>query len=648
MPQEKSAREFPSQDSSQQIAYLQGPGIFKSAEGPDGPDGYSNPNVTASLSDGTSKISLKKDVPNKTANIAVVRGHGSVKYRNQETPDGRSKEISEIDVCEETSDIVEILLEMQKKTGATTLIALGCYIGGAREAIMNNAHKFAVGTKFVMPGSSSNATIIESNNKFIEDLFDQTLDNPDFTIESFIALQSVTSAESLLCMAVENDYSVSSTKFLSPKNPDESLLEDELNDSLVEYFSEDPTFYHEDGIESKTHQNSHMVIMSGDPQKSSFLSNLLDAREAAVSELKENEDFEDYKKSLIEVIGSRNKTDRIEALITKIDPENDGEIFRLAQATKSQLLAKGTNFQNSDGNTMLHKAAETAKVKTVAELLAKTDINIDIKNNNGETALLHAVRDGNLKITSLLLAAKADPNIKNNNNLSPFFIAALQGNSDILSTLLKGDIKIPQKDINVAFLVAASKGHLQSVSVFLDHGINHDITNLALINAANAADLKTMSSLLNAGANPNIKGKDGKSVIDIDLNKEADKTLLQEVKMKIEKASAIFSAKAAISKNVMPKEEQKESQKNSAKASQKSANNDESKTASEKKEKASTQLPTKAPVSHSSSRASSANNSTRTSSANHKTKRDSGDSHTARVTSARKAREEKGSTGLAR
>ena len=110
------------------------------------------------------------------------------------------------------------------------------------------------------------------------------------------------------------------------------------------------------------------------------------------------------------------------------------EILRLTLASGADL--KSTNRY---GGTALIPACHYGHVETVRELL-KTAIDVDHVNRLGWTALLETVILGDggpayVKITQLLLAAKANPNIADTHGITPLAHANRRGYREIASIL---------------------------------------------------------------------------------------------------------------------------------------------------------------------------------------------------------------------
>lgn len=68
------------------------------------------------------------------------------------------------------------------------------------------------------------------------------------------------------------------------------------------------------------------------------------------------------------------------------------------------------NLKNEKGDTLLHLAVEAKNKDMVKFLLSKEDIDINIKNNKNHTAFWEAAMNSNLKITNMISEHKGFKN----------------------------------------------------------------------------------------------------------------------------------------------------------------------------------------------------------------------------------------------
>lgn len=154
-----------------------------------------------------------------------------------------------------------------------------------------------------------------------------------------------------------------------------------------------------------------------------------------------------------------------------------------------EVPAINVNLKNNIGNTALICAASTDHKAIVEQLLKNKSIDVNLRNKNGYTALLEATYNRHEDIAELLLKIP-DLNldyVTRHDHDNVVMIAAYQGCENILKVLLRKPIKINAQN---------------------KHG------QTALIQAISDSDRENIIKILLAtsGIDINIKDKDGKTV----------------------------------------------------------------------------------------------------------------------------------------
>lgn len=154
----------------------------------------------------------------------------------------------------------------------------------------------------------------------------------------------------------------------------------------------------------------------------------------------------------------------------------------------------------------------------VRTLLRAKNINVNTQNKNGETALMRAVRLGNIESVRLLLGAGANTNAADKVGDTAYLLAYKNGNTEIEKLLTTA--AAPQKtpgSLN-AFLVAAiAKKDPAKVKELLKQGadpnyryplsLEHQkVTSTVLVLAAKVGDAAIVQMLLDKGADVNAEG----------------------------------------------------------------------------------------------------------------------------------------------
>jgi ankyrin repeat protein len=101
-------------------------------------------------------------------------------------------------------------------------------------------------------------------------------------------------------------------------------------------------------------------------------------------------------------------------------------------------LGKGVIIHIPDprGNTHLHRAVTEGAKPFVIEFLLKRGVDIDARNDQGETALIIAAWYGREELVELLLTKGADSNVKTRNGLTALKVAKANGYDHIVKKLL--------------------------------------------------------------------------------------------------------------------------------------------------------------------------------------------------------------------
>ena len=179
-------------------------------------------------------------------------------------------------------------------------------------------------------------------------------------------------------------------------------------------------------------------------------------------------------------------------------------------ARVEQLLAQGVdvNVLDEAHNTALHHAVAEAQIDVVNVLLKQhSKLNINARNNAGETALHLAGYKGRQKIAALLIDHGAEINTVDNRQYTPLCAAAFEGRPETIKVLLaKGaDVKGIPDDyegnyISIPVMCALEGGKLPVVTLLLEKGAK--LGPLALEPAVQRGDRDTLQFLLEKGASP--------------------------------------------------------------------------------------------------------------------------------------------------
>ncbi len=179
------------------------------------------------------------------------------------------------------------------------------------------------------------------------------------------------------------------------------------------------------------------------------------------------------------------------------------------------------NFKNdinkpvdNDGNTSLIVAARNGLSDTIKELIAlKADV--DETNKSGETALMYATLEGRADIVKILIGAKANVNAVKNNGTTALIWATDHGNIDAVNALIDGGADIDKASNNgdTPLMIAAWEDRTGIVETLIKRGANPYLANRFNWTALMAAALKgkpgTVKAFIDAKINMDFQNKFG-------------------------------------------------------------------------------------------------------------------------------------------
>ena len=171
--------------------------------------------------------------------------------------------------------------------------------------------------------------------------------------------------------------------------------------------------------------------------------------------------------------------------------------------------------------TPLYKAAAEGRTEIVRYLIGH-GANVNYRGTEwGHTPLSEAAGRGFDDVVDVLIKAGADPKVKDRNGSTAFASAALGGQFDMAEALLKYSDVNATDNYGITLLMSASTGsEIEAIRWLVGKGADvNKVSQLesggstALTDAADAGAVESARTLLELGANPHLKMKDGSTAL---------------------------------------------------------------------------------------------------------------------------------------
>ncbi|KAH6771571.1 ankyrin repeat family protein, partial [Perilla frutescens var. frutescens] len=156
----------------------------------------------------------------------------------------------------------------------------------------------------------------------------------------------------------------------------------------------------------------------------------------------------------------------------------------------------------------LHFAAREGQSEVCKYLLEELKMDVNTPDEDGETPLAHAARQGHTALAKYLVDHGADPSIPSGVGATALHYSAGIGDIELLKFLLSKDVNVEsQSDTGTPLIWAAGHGQQDSVKILLEHNANpdakieDDITPLLV--AVAAGSFPCLELLIKAGGTVN-------------------------------------------------------------------------------------------------------------------------------------------------
>lgn len=183
-------------------------------------------------------------------------------------------------------------------------------------------------------------------------------------------------------------------------------------------------------------------------------------------------------------------------------------LFSALQISAGQRSQQGPT---KSANEAWFLAASGGDINIVSGLIV-AGVDVNVKDNFGQTGLMLSAEKGHLAVVKALLAAGADPNSKDHNERTALIVASAFGRADVVGVLLDAGAK-PSESNSGALRIAAEEGYTDLVKTLLAAGADANARGFtgttALMYAAAGGHIEMVKALLAAGADANAKNNDG-------------------------------------------------------------------------------------------------------------------------------------------
>ncbi|KAK9693062.1 hypothetical protein K7432_014080 [Basidiobolus ranarum] len=193
------------------------------------------------------------------------------------------------------------------------------------------------------------------------------------------------------------------------------------------------------------------------------------------------------------------------------------------------------NQLDEDGESALHIASQTGGEELVPILLAVDGVNVNIRNSQEDTPLLHATRARNSGIVKLLLDAGARTSIENCKEQSPLLLAVKNGDAEIVRLLLSAGVNVNIETVTgkTPATVTAEHGHLELLKLLIQAGANVNVEDTSygspLYHAVENGHLEMVKFLLQEGASVRITTDRGNTPLHVVEDEAIAEVLLKAV-----------------------------------------------------------------------------------------------------------------------
>ncbi|MCL7042777.1 hypothetical protein MKW94_002749, partial [Papaver nudicaule] len=134
------------------------------------------------------------------------------------------------------------------------------------------------------------------------------------------------------------------------------------------------------------------------------------------------------------------------------------------------------SIKDKNGVGVIHYAAAKGKINVLDYLIEDLGIDVNFKDEKGDSPLMHAIEGGNTNVVEYLLGKGAGPNASNTKGYTPLHSAAEKGHTEILARLLsKGANVNALSETGTPLDMAANYNQLEALQILLEQNANPNL-----------------------------------------------------------------------------------------------------------------------------------------------------------------------------
>eukprot|EP00074_Homo_sapiens_P078279 XP_011538651.1 fibronectin type 3 and ankyrin repeat domains protein 1 isoform X2 [Homo sapiens] len=215
----------------------------------------------------------------------------------------------------------------------------------------------------------------------------------------------------------------------------------------------------------------------------------------------------------------------------------------------------------------LHRAVSVNDEDLLVRILQGGRVKVDVPNKFGFTALMVAAQKGYTRLVKILVSNGTDVNLKNGSGKDSLMLACYAGHLDVVKYLRRHGASWQARDLGgcTALHWAADGGHCSVIEWMIKDGCEVDVvdtgsgwTPLMRVSAV-SGNQRVASLLIDAGANVNVKDRNGKTplmvavlnnheeLVQLLLDKGADASVKNEFGKGVLEMARVFDRQSVVS-----------------------------------------------------------------------------------------------------